>query len=275
MAGRIRSALSKGISSIKNALYAARLYLTMPRGTMFGRNHPAMREIKGIFEGREKVVAWVVGLGGPSLQLGFLHPTEHLEVAEMLRLGRVKDYTVYASDINPLVTRIAEKDLKKGSVRIELARFTNPKVVRALGRIFGFQDPTEKRRAYAKELLGADAEKKTVKFEMPEKTCNSIVLLGRKKGLGNALLETPARRPGLITCFNVAYHYDPEKQRILAENLAKSLAPGGILITETKSMEGAFGDELLRRLPNASLKKVFGVEPTIHYIFRKPPLEKS
>ncbi|OIO28332.1 hypothetical protein COX86_01435 [Candidatus Micrarchaeota archaeon CG_4_10_14_0_2_um_filter_60_11] len=61
------------------------------------RNAAALHEIRHLFKGRDKVVAWVIGLGGS--------PVEHEEVAEHLRAAGVRDYEVYAADIQGGIVR--------------------------------------------------------------------------------------------------------------------------------------------------------------------------
>jgi len=190
--------------------------------TFFGRNVYAMRWIREKFRGRENAVAWVVGIGGGKRPVNT--PTEHIEVAGMLRQAGVKDFHVFGCDINRKNMQAAITNLKEG--RIELAQPDLGVIERsALSR-------------HAQEISGPKARKPNGWFKIPEAIRSRITLL--KPPQGNFFNSMPAKRPDLIMIFNTAGYYDKKRQEKLAKHLAEALAPGGIIVSNNNPTQIAF-----------------------------------
>ena len=216
--------------------------------TEFGRHPGAMKRIRTVFNEKERVVAWVIGIGG-NISLGnwrYIQPFEHIEVAEMLRRAGVKDFKVYASDINPARIEAAQKMLGEGVIKVNAEDLK----LSSLGA--RNQAATKK---YLKIFSGKNDTRGPFQFTLPEGLKEKIVFLGHEMSTGNAFLETPAEQPHLITCFNVSQHYyNPPEKKLLAQMLAEALAPGGILLVNRPSKlhpdacKGSFELELGKRL---------------------------
>ena len=90
-----------------------------PTITFFSRNLVGLDRIRKIFEGRKEAVAWVVGIGGKTPgNKSYGDPTEHVEVARILKLAGVARIRVYASDIRHEIVKRALEDLRRGKIRI-------------------------------------------------------------------------------------------------------------------------------------------------------------
>lgn len=200
-----------------------------------------MTRIPELMKGKKKAIAWVVGLGGASEHFPE-SPTEHIEVAEMLRLAGVKDYKVYAIDNRKEAIEAAKKDLEKGKIQSPIK---DGKLM--VGMVEGGVSRTDS--GYTEKPRFMEYHdwffEKGKEFDLSELR-KKIVPLHIKPTEENAMLETPAERPDLIISFNTAvYAHD---QTEFAKTLCDALQSGGFLLTVNVMEEAWFRTELKKQL---------------------------
>ncbi len=186
------------------------------RLTWSQRHEAANQFIAQHVQGKKQVTAWVIGLGGwkrnreseqpiqrffrdweqrvarwTGHELTPTRPTEHVEVAQALKRGNVRQIEVNAIEVNP--------------ESLEMA-----------------------------------------KSQLPEEMMDHIVFHGPGPA-GNAFKTFPRKRPDVVTAFNMPGYYSEEEQAQLAEHLADSLKPGGVILTNVLGQE-TFVERLAQRL---------------------------
>ncbi len=226
--------------------------------TWWQRHDRSSQIITQQVKGKKEAIAWVIGLGGwkrnrefePPIQRFFrdleqrlgrwtgneftpIHPTEHVEVAEALNKGKTQ-FQVHAIEVDTQSHEMAKTDL------------------------IGRRIPTRQiQNGILKEVIKP----------VPEHIANRIVFHGPGPA-GNVFNTLPRKRPDVVTVFNLPGYYSEQEQTRLAEHLAGSLKPGGLILTNVRGQE-----EFVERL-DAKLEKhvvelnQFG-EPRI-VAFRKP-----
>lgn len=213
-----------------------------------GRNHKAITYASHYFSGHAgPIIAWVVGLGGKQSP-----GTEHLEIALSLKRHGVRRYRVHAVEPSKPLLDSAKHVLEhpEGVPAVFTARDSNSEA-------FNRRDLNEQREYIygltgVKPLAGVP-----FRFRVPVDVVRRFQWHGPGVS-GDILHSIPSESPDLITCINVAQHYDAHGQRRMAASLAESLKPAGLILTNQRAdLNSAFIRELESRLsPGVVLEEI-------------------
>lgn len=202
-----------------------------------GRNHKAFTYAAHYFSGSPKPLsAWVIGVGG-----GNAPATEHLEIALTLGNSGIRHYRVHALEPDEANLSVAKRALDDfdGVPAVFMAHDS-------ASRTYALKDLDEQRE-YIRQLTGLKPTAGVpFRFHVSPEVTRRITWHGPGKP-GNVLRSTPAEKPDLVTCLNVAQHYGSKDQRALADRLADSLNPGGLLLTNQRA---DLNVPFIRRLEN-------------------------